>query len=130
MAKGVFARAPCQGLYIPTRPVWQGCCKCKGPEGIEDEGCGVGDVRGGDSNRVGSLCDCHSHPADDMWCSYEAKMGAEFGKLEEMYRLAEWRAQKEKRGIWARSKTQFVSPYEYKKALRDAGEKVDGAAKT
>lgn len=64
-----------------------------------------------------------------MGCSYEAKIGAEFGKLEEAYRLAEWRAQKEKRGIWARSKTQFVSPHEYKKALREAGEKVDGPAK-
>lgn len=64
-----------------------------------------------------------------IWCSYEAKIGAEFGKLEEVYRLAEWRAQKEKKGIWARSKTQFVSPYEYKKALREAGEKADGVSK-
>lgn len=47
-------------------------------------------------------------------------MGAEFGKMETVYKLAEWRAQKEKKGMWKQRKTQFVSPYEYKRALRES----------
>ncbi|KAI5847220.1 hypothetical protein DFP73DRAFT_455766, partial [Morchella snyderi] len=50
---------------------------------------------------------------------YEAKTGAEFGKLEELYRLAEWRARKARRGIWKQARINFVSPGQYKKALKE-----------
>ena len=45
---------------------------------------------------------------------YEAKTGAEFGKVEGKYRRAEWWAKKMKRGIWAESKARFESPREFK----------------
>lgn len=60
---------------------------------------------------------------------YEAKTGAEFGKLEEIYRLAEWRARKAKRGMWKQAKINFVSPGQYKRALKEA-ETTKGAAGT
>ena len=45
---------------------------------------------------------------------YEAKVGAEFGSLEEKYRKAEWWAKVRKRGIWAGKKSEFESPRDYK----------------
>jgi endonuclease YncB( thermonuclease family) len=45
---------------------------------------------------------------------YEAKTGAEFGKLEAKYREAEQRAQVKKIGMWAIEKKNFESPRDYK----------------
>lgn len=45
---------------------------------------------------------------------YEAKTGAEFGKLEQKYRRAEWWAKKRRKGMWAAKKIDFESPREFK----------------
>ncbi|KAI9835145.1 MAG: putative endonuclease lcl3 [Sarea resinae] len=45
---------------------------------------------------------------------YEAKTGAEFGKVEEKYRRAEWWAKKRRRGMWAGGNKGFESPRDYK----------------
>ncbi len=45
---------------------------------------------------------------------YEAKTGAEFGKLEDKYRRAEWWAKTRRKGMWAGNKADFESPREYK----------------
>jgi endonuclease YncB( thermonuclease family) len=52
---------------------------------------------------------------------YESKMGAEFGSLEKKYREAEAMAKRQRIGIWALSKKQFISPGAYKKGLRERG---------
>ncbi|KAI9828773.1 MAG: putative endonuclease lcl3 [Thelocarpon impressellum] len=45
---------------------------------------------------------------------YEAKSGAEFGKLEDRYRRAEWWAKKRRKGMWAGNKADYESPRDYK----------------
>ena len=45
---------------------------------------------------------------------YEAKSGAEFGALEEIYRKAESRAKVKRRGIWAGKKQDIETPRKYK----------------
>ncbi|KZF25893.1 SNase-domain-containing protein [Xylona heveae TC161] len=45
---------------------------------------------------------------------YEAKSGAEFGKLEAKYRNAEWWAKKRRKGMWSAKKADFESPREFK----------------
>ena len=45
---------------------------------------------------------------------YEAKTGAEFGKLEHRYRRAEWWAKKRRKGMWGGAMADFESPREYK----------------
>ena len=45
---------------------------------------------------------------------YEAKFGAEFGKVERKYRRAEWWAKWWRRGMWSGSKKDFESPRDYK----------------
>ncbi|PWW74453.1 SNase-domain-containing protein [Tuber magnatum] len=52
---------------------------------------------------------------------YESRMGAEFGSLEKKYREAEAMARRQRIGIWALSKKQFISPGAYKKGLRERG---------
>lgn len=54
-----------------------------------------------------------------MGTIYESRMGAEFGSLERKYREAEALAKKQRIGIWALSKRQFISPGDYKKGLRE-----------
>ena len=48
---------------------------------------------------------------------YEAKTGAEFGKVEAKYRRAEWWAKQMKRGIWAGRRNAFESPREFKSRM-------------
>ncbi|KAL7276676.1 putative endonuclease lcl3 [Rhizina undulata] len=55
---------------------------------------------------------------------YEGTRGAEFGHLEATYRLAEQTAKTKKISMWGKSRTNFVSPYAYKKALREGTEKT------
>ncbi|KAI9825766.1 MAG: putative endonuclease lcl3 [Phylliscum demangeonii] len=45
---------------------------------------------------------------------YEAKSGAEFGRLEARYRRAEWWAKRQRRGIWSVTAAEFESPRDYK----------------
>ncbi len=45
---------------------------------------------------------------------YEAKSGAEFGKLEAKYRKAEKWAKAKRKGMWGGKKADFESPREYK----------------
>ncbi|KAI1448053.1 SNase-domain-containing protein [Annulohypoxylon stygium] len=45
---------------------------------------------------------------------YEAKIGAEFGGLEEKYKAAEKKAKEKKRGIWGIEPEVFESPRDYK----------------
>jgi len=52
---------------------------------------------------------------------YESKMGAEFGSLEKEYREAEAMAKRQRIGIWALSREQYISPGAYKKGLRKRG---------
>jgi len=51
---------------------------------------------------------------------YEAKTGAEFGKLEEKYRSAERWAKLKRKGIWGLKKGEFESPREYKTRMGPA----------
>ena len=44
---------------------------------------------------------------------YEAKTGAEFGRLEDRYRRAEWWAKKRRKGIWG-VEGKFESPRDFK----------------
>ena len=53
---------------------------------------------------------------------YEAKTGAEFGKVEARYRRAEWWAKKRRKGIWAASKADFESPRDYKARMASLDE--------
>jgi endonuclease YncB( thermonuclease family) len=48
---------------------------------------------------------------------YEAKSGAEFGGLEEKYNIAEERARRKQRGMWAAKKVE--SPRDYKIRMAD-----------
>ncbi|KAL8734165.1 MAG: hypothetical protein Q9166_001650 [cf. Caloplaca sp. 2 TL-2023] len=51
---------------------------------------------------------------------YEAKSGAEFGKLEEKYRKAERKAKWWRKGMWGGSKKDFETPREYKTRMSQA----------
>jgi endonuclease YncB( thermonuclease family) len=51
---------------------------------------------------------------------YEAKSGAEFGKLEHRYRRAEWWAKKKRKGMWAVKTVDFESPRAYKTRMNSA----------
>lgn len=53
---------------------------------------------------------------------YEAKIGAEFGGLEEKYKAAEKKAKEKKRGIWGIEPEVFESPRDYK--TRMSGEEL------
>ncbi|KAI9679893.1 MAG: putative endonuclease lcl3 [Caeruleum heppii] len=57
---------------------------------------------------------------------YEAKSGAEFGKLEDRYRRAEWWAKRRRKGMWGGKKSDFESPRDYKTRMGAAEEKVPG----
>lgn len=46
--------------------------------------------------------------------TYEAKTGAEFGGLEEIYKAAEAKAKAQKCGIWSGRRKHFESPRDYK----------------
>ncbi len=46
--------------------------------------------------------------------TYEAKSGAEFGGVEEIYRAAESKSKARRRGMWGAPKDAFESPREYK----------------
>lgn len=48
---------------------------------------------------------------------YEAKTGAEFGRVEDKYRQAEWWAKRKKKGMWAGKKGVYESPRDYKKRM-------------
>ena len=53
---------------------------------------------------------------------YEAKTGAEFGKVEEKYRRAEWWAKKQRKGMWAGKRGVYESPRDYKKRMGEVEE--------
>ena len=59
---------------------------------------------------------------------YEAKTGAEFGKLEDKYRRAEWWAKKRRKGMWAADKADFESPRDYKTRMGTLEEGKNGKA--
>lgn len=65
---------------------------------------------------------------------YEAKTGAEFGKLEDKYRSTEEWAKQKRRGIWSGKQKDFESPRDYKTRVTntDAGKKdeKEGVLKT
>lgn len=46
--------------------------------------------------------------------TYEAKSGAEYGGLKEVYEKAEAKAKRKKKGMWGGKKSDFESPREYK----------------
>lgn len=46
--------------------------------------------------------------------TYEAKTGAEFGGLKELYEKAEAKAKRQRRGIWSGKRSAFESPRAYK----------------
>lgn len=45
---------------------------------------------------------------------YEAKTGAEFGKLEAKYRTAEQWAKRKRKGMWGGKKAEYESPRDFK----------------
>lgn len=45
---------------------------------------------------------------------YEAKSGAEFGGIKDVYEKAEAKAKKKKKGMWSGKASEFESPREYK----------------
>ena len=51
---------------------------------------------------------------------YEAKSGAEFGKLEGKYRSAEKWAQKKRKGMWAGNEKEYESPRDYKSRMSNS----------
>ena len=55
---------------------------------------------------------------------YEAKSGAEFGKLEDKYRRAEWWAKKRRKGMWSGRKADYESPRDFKTRMGVADTKV------
>ena len=50
---------------------------------------------------------------------YEAKTGAEFGALEEVYRKAEWWAKVRRKGMWAGERKDLETPREYKTRMSE-----------
>lgn len=58
---------------------------------------------------------------------YEAKTGAEFGKLEDKYRSMEEWAKQKRRGIWSGKQKDFESPRDYKTRVTstEAGNKSE-----
>lgn len=46
--------------------------------------------------------------------TYEAKSGAEFGGLKEVYQKAEAKAKQKRVGMWSGKSCEFESPREYK----------------
>jgi endonuclease YncB( thermonuclease family) len=46
--------------------------------------------------------------------TYEAKSGAEFGGLKDVYMKAEAKAKRKRKGMWGGKKSAFESPREYK----------------
>lgn len=46
--------------------------------------------------------------------TYEAKTGAEFGGLKELYVKAEAKAKRKKKGMWSIAAKEFESPRDYK----------------
>ena len=55
---------------------------------------------------------------------YEAKTGAEFGALEEVYRKAEWWAKARRKGMWAGKRRDLETPRDYK--TRMSNKEQDG----
>lgn len=53
---------------------------------------------------------------------YEAKMGAEYGKVEDKYRAEEVRAKRKGRGMWSGNPKEYESPRDYK--TRTSGDNV------
>jgi endonuclease YncB( thermonuclease family) len=51
---------------------------------------------------------------------YEAKSGAEFGKLEDKYRSTEAWAKGKRKGIWSGKPKDFESPRDYKTRVNNA----------
>lgn len=46
--------------------------------------------------------------------TYEAKTGAEFGGLKDVYMKAEAKARRKRKGMWGGKKSEFESPRDYK----------------
>ncbi|KAK5632932.1 hypothetical protein RRF57_008646 [Xylaria bambusicola] len=57
--------------------------------------------------------------------TYEAKTGAEFGGLEEKYKVAEAKAKAKKLGIWSGKPEHFESPREYKSRMNSIQEQLN-----
>jgi endonuclease YncB( thermonuclease family) len=59
---------------------------------------------------------------------YEAKSGAEFGKLEDKYRSTEAWAKQKRIGIWSGNQKDFESPRDYKTRVNnlDSGKEEKG----
>ncbi|KAI9845798.1 MAG: putative endonuclease lcl3 [Sclerophora amabilis] len=51
---------------------------------------------------------------------YEAKTGAEFGRVEARYRRAEWWAKTKRKGMWGGKKSDFESPRDFKTRVTSA----------
>lgn len=58
--------------------------------------------------------------------TYEAKSGAEYGGMKEVYERAEAKAKRKRRGMWAGKASAFESPREYKTKWAGYESKIDG----
>lgn len=52
---------------------------------------------------------------------YEAKTGAEFGGIKEVYEKAEAKAKRQKIGMWSGKPSEFESPRDYKRRMGGGG---------